>query len=294
MLTQNHGPIRRLRSFPTAFLVSALLLCVSARLPAQESLLQVEPPTVSYIHAAVLGTGTYSLHSRRVTMLKMPFSWKQRPATPESVGWRWLFPTVLGYDDLSNVDSDFVGALFPDQLVTLTVMPGVEFIYPVNERWYIKPFIELGAGHDFNSDETFALTQLGVRSLSPFELGENWQLLLGAAARWAGEYQFDSEETNAFGIVDLGMDVRRNLPWKLFAQRLNLGAYYIYQRYLPQWAAGEAVDWESRSIELHEFGLSLGVPHGRKILGINVRRLRVGFKKGGDFQGWTFGTEFPF
>ena len=146
-----------------------------------------------------------------------------------------------------------------------------------------------------NSDEEPELAaQLGVRSLSPFELGENWQLLLGAAARWAGEYQFDSEESNAFGIIDLGVDVRRNLPWKLFDQRLNAGVYYIYQRYLPEWGAGEAVDWESESRELHEFGLNLGVPHGKKIFGINVRRVRVGYKKGGDFQGWTFGTEFPF
>jgi hypothetical protein len=292
MLTQIHGAIRTLLAFVlvAVMLVASLLGAASAL--AQEA--DAELPTVSYIHAAVLGTGTYSLHGRRVTMLKMPFAWKQRPATPESVGWRWLFPTVLGYDDLSKIDSDFISALLPDQLVTLTVMPGVEFVYPVNEHLYIKPFIELGGGHDFNNHESFALTQLGVRSLSPFEFGENWQLLIGAAARWAGEYQFDSEENNAFGIIDLGADVRRNLPWKLFDQRLNIGAYYIYQRYLPEWGAGEAVDWKSRARELHEFGLSLGVPHGKRIFGINVRRVRVGFKKGGDFQGWTFGTEFPF
>ena len=293
MLTQIHGSIRRLCGCVLVFsttLLSAAGVAQEAGVRAAE----IEPPNVSYIHAAVLGTGTYSLRGRRVTMLKMPFSWKQRPATPESVGWRWLFPTVLGYDDLSKVDSDIIDALLPDQLVTLSVMPGVEFIYPVNERWYLKPFIEIGGGHDFNNHETFALTHLGVRSLSPFELGENWQLLLGAAVRWAGEYQFDSEDTNAFGIVDLGADVRRNLPWKLFDQRLNMGAYYIYQRYLPEWAAGDAVDWESKAVELHEFGLSLGVPQGKKIFGINVRRVRVGYKKGGNFQGWTFGTEFPF
>ena len=293
MLTQIHGPIRT-RLIPVIASGWLLLGLALAAGPARAQEADGDFPTVSYIHAAVLGTGSYTLHGRRVTMLKMPFAWKQRPATPESVGWRWLFPTVLGYDDLSKVDSDIIGALLPDQLVTLTVMPGVEFIYPVNENWYIKPFVELGGGHDFNSHETFGLTQLGVRSLSPFELGENWQLLLGAAARWAGEYQFDSEESNSFGIVDLGVDVRRNLPWKLFDQRLNLGAYYIFQHYLPEWGAGDAVDWKSRNKELHEFGLSLGVPHGKKIFGINVRRVRVGYKKGGDFQGWTFGTEFPF
>jgi hypothetical protein len=88
--------------------------------------------------------------------------------------------------------------------------------------------------------------------------------------------------------------VRRNLPWKLFEQRLNLGAYYIYQRYMPEWRAGKADDWKNRAREVHEFGLSLGVPQGRKVLGFNVKRFRVGYKKGGKFQGWTFGTEFPF
>jgi len=249
---------------------------------------------VSYIHAAILGTGTYSLNERRMTMLKLPFSWKQRPATPESVGWRWLAPTVLGYDDLSAVDSDIIESLLPDQLMTLSVMPGVEFIYPVNERWYLKPFVGIGGGRDFNLGETFFLTEFGVRSLSPFEFGQNWQLLVGAAVRWAGEYQYHSKDTNAFGIIDLGLDVRRNLPWKLFDQRLNLGTYYIYQRYLPEWRAGEADDWSNRALEVHEFGISLGVPSGRKFLGINVRRLRVGYTKGGQFQGWTFGTEFPF
>jgi hypothetical protein len=266
-------------------------------LPTAASASEFDPDdlvNVSYIHAAILGTGTYVLNERRVTMLQLPFSWTQRPATPESVGWRWLAPVVMGYDDLSAVDSDIIEALLPDQLLTLSVMPGVEFIYPVNERWYLKPFVEVGGGRDFNQEETFFLTHLGIRSLSSFEFSRNWQLLLGGALRWAGEYQYHSGDTNAFGIIDLGFDVRRNLPWKLLEQRLNLGAYYLYQRYLPEWRAGRADDWSNRALELHEFGLSLGVPHGWKMLGINIRRVRVGFKKGGKFQGWTFGTEFPF
>lgn len=249
---------------------------------------------VSYIHAAVLGSGTYELRARRITMLKVPLSWKQRPESPESVGWRWLAPVVLGYDDLSQVDSEFLQALLPSRLVTLSVMPGVEFVYPVNAHWYLKPFIEVGGGRDFNAAESFALTHLGIRSLSSFEPGENWQLLIGGSLRWSGEHQFHSKDANAFGIADLGLDLRRNLPWRLFAQRLNLGGYYLFQRFLPRWEAGETVDWKSQARELHEFGLSLGIPHGRKIFGINVRRVRVGYKKGGKLQGWTFGTEFPF
>ena len=291
MLTQIQGGIRWFRAIRLCCIGAAV--CLSGVARAADGDLE-EVPNISYIHAAVLGTGTYTLNDRRMTMLKLPISWKQRPATAESVGWRWLAPVVLGYDDLSKMDSDIVGALLPDQLVTLSVMPGVEFIYPVNQHLYLKPFVEIGGGRDFNIDENFALTHLGIRSYSPFEVGENWQFRIGAGVRWAGEYQFKSEDTNALGIIDLGFDVRRNLWFKVFEQRANMGAYYIYQRYLPEWSTGNSVDWDGKAREVHEFGLSLGVPQGKRFLGINLRRVRVGYKKGGKFQGWTLGTEFPF
>ncbi len=295
MLPHIHTWIRCPRPVRIVLRSVLCLLLAGAGLSAQAA--QRDPDdliNVSYIHAAVLGTGSYTLNDRRVTMLKLPLSWKQRAETPESLGWRWLAPVVFGYDDLSQVDSGIIDALMPDQLITLSVMPGLEMIFPVRRNWYLKPFVELGGGRDFRAEETFALAHLGLRSLSHFRLSERWRLQLGAGLRWAGEYQVHSEDTNAFGIAEVGLDVRRDLPWRLFDQRLDVGTYYVYQRYLPVMMMGDAVDWKNRAMELHEFGLSLGLEEGRKILGISVRRVRVGFKKGGKFQGWTVGTEFPF
>ena len=112
--------------------------------------------------------------------------------------------------------------------------------------------------------------------------------------RWAGEYQFDSRDELGFGIVNLGVDARRRLSWQVAGQRLDVGSYYLHERYLPRWTFGKAQDWVGRSRELHEFGLSAGVPEGWKVFGITFKRFRVGYKKGGEFRGWTFGTEFPF
>jgi hypothetical protein len=249
---------------------------------------------MSYIHAAVLGTGTYAIRNLRVTMLKIPLSGTVRAATPDSAGWAWRAPLVLGYDDLSDVKSDIIERLLPDQLVTLSVMPGVEYIYPLSERWQVKPFLELGVGRDFSLKETFALTHLGVRSLTRLDPTPDWQMRIGLALRWAGEYQLDSRVTHGFGIVDLGLDVRRVLPWHAFGERLDVGAYYILERYLPRWTFGDAPDWRGRAVEVHEFGVSVGIPRGPKLLGIELKRFRVGYKKGGKLQGWTFGTEFPF
>lgn len=89
---------------------------------------------VSYIYAAILGTGTYQIKGRRLTMLRLPFRWSKKDAENTPSRLRWLLPVVLGYDDLDSVDSDIIDALLPNKLVTLTFLPGVEYRYPVSPQ----------------------------------------------------------------------------------------------------------------------------------------------------------------
>ena len=275
-------------------LTGCLLTLASIKVSAQPAVLSDEDLEVSYIYAAVLGTGTYQIKGRRITMFRLPFSWTQRQTTKETSGWKWLFPTVLGYDDLSNVDSDWIDALLPDQLVTLTALPGIEYIYPVSAYWHVKPFIQLGAGRDFTSDETIAMTQFGIRSLGLFQFTNDWELRWGIALRWAGEYQFNSNDRNNLGIFDTGLDIRRNTPFTLLEKRVDMGAYYIFQRYVPEWRLSDAPDNKQEAVRVHEIGASVGLKHPHKFLGIPFQRVRVGYKDGDNIRGWTFGTEFPF
>ncbi len=255
---------------------------------------QVDEVEVSYIYAAVMGTGTYQINNRRISMFRIPLAWNQRQASAESVGWKWLIPLVIGYDDLSDVGSDWFDRLLPDQLVTLTALPGVEFVYPVTPDWYLKPFVQVGGGRDFSAEQSFAMTQVGVRSETLFRPSEHWELRWGNALRWAAEYHLNSEDRTSFGLFETGLDLRRDMPVKLSGRSFDLGAFYILQRYLPEWDIGKAPDRRSGSRELHEFGISLGFKKGRRIFGIPVQRVRLGYKKGGKLQGWTLGTEFPF
>ncbi|MGB5582720.1 MAG: hypothetical protein WBO93_03840 [Gammaproteobacteria bacterium] len=275
-------------------LTGCLLAFAGSKGAAQPVVLSDEDLEVSYIYAAVLGTGTYQIKGRRLTMFRLPFSWAQRQATKETPGWQWLFPIVLGYDDLSNVDSDWIDALLPDQLVTLTALPGIEYIYPVSANWHVKPFIQLGAGRDFTSDETIAMTQFGIRSLGLFQFTNDWELRWGIALRWAGEYQFNSNDRNNLGIFDTGLDIRRNTPFSLLEKRVDMGAYYIFQRYVPEWRLSDAPDNKQEAVRVHEIGASVGLKHPHKLLGIPFQRVRVGYKDGDNIRGWTFGTEFPF
>jgi len=275
-------------------LTGCLLVFAGSKGVAQPVVLSEDDLEVSYIYAAVLGSGTYQIKGRRLTMFRLPFSWAQRQATKETPGWKWLFPAVLGYDDLSNVDSDWIDALLPDQLVTLTVLPGVEYIYPVSANWHVKPFLQLGAGRDFTSRETIAMTQFGIRSLSLLQFTKDWELRWGIALRWAGEYQFNSNDRNNLGIFDTGLDIRRNIPFTLLDKSVDMGAYYVFQRYVPEWRLSDAPDNKQEAVRVHEIGASIGLKRPHKFLGIPFQRLRVGYKDGDNLSGWTFGTEFPF
>lgn len=249
---------------------------------------------VSYLYAAIFGSGTYTIKNRRITMFRFPFAWNQKEVTATDHGLRWHFPVVIGYDDLSDVGSEWLEAILPDQLVTLTALPGVEFIEPITPQWQLKPFAQLGGGHDFTADESFAMTQLGVRSRTTLDLDDEWSFLLGSSLRWAAEYQFDSLDRTSFGVLDLGFEARRVAPFTLSGDVVDIGAYYIYQLFMPEWNINEAPDVKARNRDLHEFGLSIGFTDRERTFGLPLRRIRIGYKRGGNFHGVTIGADFPF
>jgi len=279
--------------------VGALLLIVAAIDPPR---LRAETPVayseedlkVSYIYSAVMGSGTYVVDGRRITMFRLPFTWTQRKATEDGHGWKWLLPVVVGYDDLGNVDSDWIEALRPEQLVVMSFLPGIEYVRPVGDRWQIKPFLQTGAGRDFNTDETILMTQLGLRTLALYKPAEGWELRWGNGLRWAGERQINAGIDLGFGVFETGLDLRRNTPFPVFGSGADWGAYYVFQRFMPRWTAAKAPDLNQKATSLHEFGLSIGLKQPRKIMGIPLQRFRLGYKWGDQLSGWSIGTDFPF
>ncbi|MCP3870815.1 MAG: hypothetical protein GY703_22515 [Gammaproteobacteria bacterium] len=249
---------------------------------------------VSYIYAAVLGTGTYRIGGRHITMLHMPFSWSMREPTDNTFGWKWLLPVVAGYDDLSGVDSNWVDSLRPNQMVTLTFLPGIELEYPVSPRWVLKPFAQIGVARDFSVSETIYMTQLGVRSLSMLDVQPGWELRWGNSLRWAAEYQSDSGDRLSMGLFETGLDIRKDTSLRILDRSTDIGSYLIYQRIFPAWISGDAPDFRTDTENVLELGISVGLKKPFQFLGVDFKRLRLGYKYGDSFRGWVIGTDFPF
>ena len=90
------------------------------------------------------------------------------------------------------------------------------------------------------------------------------------------------------------MDARKDLDVSIKGHPINMGIYYILQSFQPEWTLGRFLGDRSNVHEIHELGLSVGLQNPRKILGVYVSRVRIGYKEGSGFRGVSFGTEFPF
>lgn len=247
---------------------------------------------VSYIYTAIMGTGTYKINGRRITMFSLPLSYTQREMTPDQPGIEWQMPIAIGYDAVS--DHNWIGDVLDDDLVTLAALPGLEYQIPLNETWAIKPFGQFGLAHDFVSDETIIMAVAGVRALGTWYRGDGWEVRWGNAFRAAGEYQTQSYHRTSFSLIETGVDVRHDIPLILSDRQVNAGVYYHYQYFVPEWDIDVLRPRESDIGSLHELGISVGLKKPVTILGVSFSRVRVGYNRGSGVEGWSFGTEFPF
>jgi hypothetical protein len=249
-------------------------------------------PDVSYIYTAVMGTGTYKINGRRITMFSLPLSYTQREMSADQPGLEWQMPVVVGYDAVSN--HDWIGDLLDEDLVTVSALPGLEYQIALDKTWAIKPFGHLGYGHDFVSDENILMAVLGVRALGTWYRDSGWEIRWGNAFRLAGEYQTKSYHRTSFGMLETGFDLRRDTTLQVLERKVNAGVYYHYQYYIPEWDIDQLRPRESDIGSLHEIGVSVGLTRPVTLLGVSFSRVRVGYSWGSGVEGWTFGTEFPF
>jgi hypothetical protein len=217
--------------FRCLVLILTLLSSVSG-LTQQIDGSDAEDVGVSYIYAATMGSGTYKIKDRRISMLSVPFSFTQQQLTQDRAGMKWYVPVVIGYDDVVVNESRGV---IEDNLVTLTVLPGFEYQWRYNENWVIKPFGHLGATRDFTLGETILMSVLGVRVLGTWHYDNDAEVRWGAALRLAGEYQLESNRHNEFSLWETGLDYRRNAGIKFLDREVNVGIYYQLQYFLPDW-----------------------------------------------------------
>ena len=126
--------IHRLQTLVATFhfsvAVSCAALCTMSTAYAAEPSARTVGLLFNWYYTTSFGTGVYSIGETTVTAVALPFYYTMREANETDWGWRLTAPVTIaaGNFDLYNPDISQIDDI---RLAALSVMPGLEFIYPI-------------------------------------------------------------------------------------------------------------------------------------------------------------------
>jgi hypothetical protein len=238
----------------------------------------------NFSYAPYLGSGFYGSRSdeRSIFVLNVPLSFDLVPTQQESLDtgefdWGLKFNTTVsaGFFDY-DPEVSLPELELPSEIGTLAILPGLEFVAPVNDSWSLHPFVDLGLGKNFEADTVNLIYGFGIRSYFDFSIGD-YPFLLGNRLYQAGFKNKTLDSSNSFAAFETGLNMTL-LRGSLFGRDTDLGLYYmnfIFSEDLNLTEISEKVDTVDIQNEIgFTFGASRAVSHtaiGRPRIGLGVR-----------------------
>lgn len=283
-----HGRAALLRPRLRHGLAAVLAALLQLAAPAQAA--KNEKP-VNWYYSAAFGTGVYRTDSTTVTVFRLPLFKALKETEPGRWGLRALLPVTFGYYNYQF--DDVLDLQLPSDLGTLSVVPGAEFQYQVNDRWLLKPFGQLGVGLSLDAGPNAAIYAAGARSRYYFN--SNW--MLGNALFLAGYDAGDGNRDTSVVFIT-GVNYVRPVSWKTFSKRTDVGLHFNYYLYPEKFSfeeiAGDVVERPVSVLQEGEAAVTIGWPDSPTLMGIPVERLGIAFRYSDQITGWRIVTEYPF
>ncbi|MFA9421032.1 MAG: hypothetical protein ACERLB_12850 [Gammaproteobacteria bacterium] len=256
-------------------------------LAVSHSALAADPANIHWAYSAYFGTGTYKLGDLATVAVVRPTpGWTFREAAIDedgkrTVGWRLRVPVAIGYHqfDFRNISE----IIDPGNVVTLSVIPGVEMDIPVTRRWLLRPLLYAGWGTVTDSSETAWSYWTGIKSRYTWNTGKlEWSLL--NAISYVG---FNPNADGTEGMVPIMAGFEWAYPftnWKMDNVPLELSWHLEYTSFQNDLDIPPFLDSNTeRVLDLWQVGVALG-KHGKsfEFLGMEWDRIGLAVERGGN------------
>ena len=241
--------------------------------------------TINYAYSSWIGSGFYKIGDRTTYLLRAPFSYTLREADSDNWGLELLLPATIGFHDYTDGQ---------DNQATITFVPGAQFVYPLLENWWLKPFGQFGFGKDFSGSDIAWIYGAGVKSLATFDLKSS-ELDFGTAFTWAAQNQSGGGSDSGFSMFEIGLNSRWPTNIILLDRKSDINLFFVYTDFIND-LDFERAKKENKSVQrLYKFGIALSSKEKYPILGLfdlSGGGVDVTFGKG--YFGLGLTTGFPF
>ena len=240
-----------LSNLARAVLLAAILPAVSH---SQET---AEVELINFAFANYLGTGFYASGSGDVFILRVPMSTTLRPMTSNDPGWVITYPFTVGVADFDTIVDGEIPTL--NQIGTASIIPGVEYHYPVFYNWRLIPFFDLGLARDLVNNVSIRVLGTGAKSYVTFDF-ERKRLTLGNRFLYADQRNLDTEHNSNFAVFETALDFNIPTDMTIHGSFMDFSLYFINYYYLKDLVL---VDNLEKSISLenkNEIGFTFSIP----------------------------------
>jgi hypothetical protein len=297
-----HGILSLLDSFTkrknAVWRLAGVGVCAWALTRAGSSFAAAAVPTsadtgiANYAFASELGSGVYEINGRTIQVYQFSPSYRLRYAERPRArpGMQLIFPLTVGFFNFQP--QDLVHLDIPTQIGALSLEPGIEFDYWLNEDWHLYPFIKAGATFASSSAVNAYIYGTGIRSDYHFSLFEGTDLWR-EELNYAGVHYRSNLPNDSFTRLRTAAELRQGVfsaPFK--ERRIEVGVYGIGDIYLNA-PTGPASGISARTLQF-ETGLMIGMNPVYRFKGISLPRLGIGYRDAGMLSGWRLVIGEPF
>lgn len=239
--------------------------------------------TEHWAMAPFLGTGAYRFDDEEtVWVFEFTPRWTLRepPAdedTSRHAGIDFLLPSTIG---LSQFDLDNLpGTLDPDNVATLTVVPGIYATLALNERWTLLGVAHLGIGVRLDGAENALIHRLGLRARYRLGAdGRHWNLI--AALEQFG-YNTDRDRSGRI----LPMSLTAEYEHEVAGGAAQVVVHATATRYLDSLSISEIGDVRASITQDVEFGIAYRPAERLRLWRLSWERVGIAYRRGEDDDG---------
>lgn len=272
---------RVIRSYRFYHMAAALLLACAPTARAARVLSASERAVINFGFATQLGSGIYSLSGRTLQVYRLPFEYVLPNDERGRIAARITLPVTLGFAGFEG--RDVVDEGLPEQVDSLSFVPGLAVAYRVRDDWTLEPFAEAGLARDSSSELDQRVYAFGLRS--EYEIpsdGTDWRLhneLVHAVVR-----EPDVDRTDDFTRFRIGTTARRPFVAEGTGRRPDWLGYGLVEIYTD--VPGGPFPGEDRNGHevQYEAGVTLGATETLRIGRIPLPRIGLGYRFGDDLS----------
>ncbi len=209
-----------------AVVLAAFAVVAAAHAGAAEGGGTAAPASFGSILSAIEGSPETSTES---TIVEVPMSVTLKAPKDGRIGYRLRMSVLFAWNAVQFVDVD--GEDIVASLRTLTVVPGVELIVPVGERWLVRPYGQLGGIQALDVDGYRWRASLGTRFGASWDL-DHWRLLAGGRAEFTTVLDEDGRRVDDVAFLDLGAGFSWPLWFDVMGEPAVAGLFVFPRLYL--------------------------------------------------------------